>query len=85
MTSLRVAVAHVSLFVRAHVCSTEASCSFMGPRWLIYPILSYQEICRYGKRVKLFRNPLDLETKVETHMYAEARCYHRVTTTNSTI
>ena len=21
-------------------CSTEASCSFKGPRWLIYPILS---------------------------------------------
>jgi hypothetical protein len=26
--------------VHAHVCSTEASCSFMGPRWLIYPILT---------------------------------------------
>ena len=25
----------------AHVCSTDPSCSLMGPRWLIYPILSY--------------------------------------------
>ena len=24
----------------AHVRSTDASCFFMGPRWLIYPILS---------------------------------------------
>ena len=36
-----VAVAHMFLPVHAHVCSTEASCSSMGPRWLIYPILSY--------------------------------------------
>jgi hypothetical protein len=27
--------------VHAHVCSTEASCFLTGPRWLIYPILSY--------------------------------------------
>ena len=36
-----VAVAHMFLPLHAHVCSTEASCSSMGPRWLIYPILSY--------------------------------------------
>jgi hypothetical protein len=38
-----VAVARMFLPVHAHVCSTEASCSLMGPRWLIYPILSYTE------------------------------------------
>ena len=27
--------------VHAYVCSTGASCFLMGPRWLIYPILSY--------------------------------------------
>jgi hypothetical protein len=40
----KVAVAHVFLPVHAHVCSTGASCFFMGPRWLIYPILSYPRI-----------------------------------------
>ena len=35
-----VAVAHMFFPVHAHVCSTEAGCSSMGPRWLIYPILS---------------------------------------------
>jgi hypothetical protein len=29
------------LYALHDVFSTEASCSFMGPRWLIYPILSY--------------------------------------------
>ena len=29
------------LYLYAHVCSTKPSCSLMGPRWLIYPILSY--------------------------------------------
>ena len=32
--------AHV-FTVHAHVCSTGPSCFLMGPRWLIYPILSY--------------------------------------------
>ena len=36
-----VAVAHMFFPVHAHVCSTEAGCSSMGLRWLIYPILSY--------------------------------------------
>ena len=36
-----VAVARMFLPVHAHVCSMDASCFFMGPRWLIYPILSY--------------------------------------------
>jgi hypothetical protein len=36
-----VVVAHMFFPVHAHVCSTKASCSFMGPLWLIYPILSY--------------------------------------------
>ena len=27
--------------VHAHVCSTGTGCFLMGPRWLIYPILSY--------------------------------------------
>ena len=35
-----VAVAHMFFPVHAHMCSTEASCSLMGPRRLIYPILS---------------------------------------------
>ena len=34
------AAAPVFLPVHAHVCSTEAGCSFMGPRWLIYPALA---------------------------------------------
>ena len=38
-----VAVAHMFLSVYAHMCSTEAGCSSMGPRWLIYPtILSWK-------------------------------------------
>ena len=45
----RVAVAHMFLPVHAHMCSTGASCSLMGPRWLIYPILSMDSAkCRIG-------------------------------------
>ena len=29
-------------------CSTEAGCSFKGPRWLIYPILSYPKTDQQG-------------------------------------
>ena len=41
-----VAVAHMFLPVHVHVCSgsMEVSCFFMGPRWLIYPIVSWDKI-----------------------------------------
>ena len=41
--SLKIArfYAHMFLPVYAHVCSTDPSCSLMGPRWLSYPILLF--------------------------------------------
>ena len=55
----RVAVAHMFLPVHAHMCSTGASCSLMGPRWLIYPILSMDSAkCRIGPfRTVIFLTP----------------------------
>ena len=43
-----VAVARMFLPVHAHVYSTDPSCSLMGPRWLIYPILSYRK-CNFKR------------------------------------
>ena len=52
---------------RAHVChgSTEASCFFMGPRWLIYPILSYPQFLE--ARGRSFSLLLPPSTDTVTH------------------
>ena len=56
--------------LRAHVCSTGAICSSMGPLWEIYPILSYPILTasltrRDWGRENLIRQPLSVSARFQ--------------------